>query len=80
MEQRISFIGIVIENRQAAPEINQILSEHANIIIGRMGLPHQRNQKISIISLIVDATTDQLNSLTSQLNNVEYVTVKNAQT
>lgn len=78
-EQRIGVIGIVVQNRAVAPQVNQILSDHAAIIIGRMGLPY-RQKDISVISLIVDGTTDELGALTGKLGNLPHVTVKSALT
>lgn len=78
-EQRIGVIGIVVQNRAVAPQVNQILSDHAAIIIGRMGLPY-REKDISVISLIVDGSTDELGALTGKLGNLPHVTVKSALT
>lgn len=78
-EKRIGVIGIVIEDRSSARIINQILSDHSDIIIGRMGLPY-REKNISVISLIVDGDTDQLGSLTGKLGSVSHVLVKSALT
>lgn len=79
MNNRLGVIGIVIENRELAPKINQILSEHAEMIIGRMGLPY-RDKDVSVISVIVDGTTDQLGSLTGRLGNIPGIIVKSALT
>jgi len=39
MERRLGVVGVVIEDRKkAAPQVNEILSEHGEIIAGRMGL------------------------------------------
>jgi len=79
MVKRLGVIGIVIENRQVVPQVNAILSDHADMIIGRMGLPHQ-DKDVSIIALIVDGTTDQVGSMTGKLGNLKNVTVKSAMT
>ncbi len=79
MDKRLGVIGIVVENRKVVLQVNQILSEHAEMIIGRMGLPH-REREVSVISLIVDGTTDQMGSLTGKLGNIPHVTVKSALT
>jgi putative iron-only hydrogenase system regulator len=79
LDKRLGVIGIVVEDRQAAPQVNKILSEHAEMIIGRMGLPH-REREVSVISLIVDGTTDQVGSLTGKLGNIPQVIVKSALT
>jgi putative iron-only hydrogenase system regulator len=78
-QNRLGVIGIVIEDRQIVAKVNQILSEHADLIIGRMGLPHLARD-VSIISLIVDGSTDQVGSLTGKLGNLPQVTVKSALT
>jgi len=78
-EKRLGIIGIVIEDRQVVARVNQILSEHADLIIGRMGLPHQ-TREVFVISLIVDGSTDQVGSLTGKLGNLPQVTVKSALT
>lgn len=77
--KRLGVIGIVVEDREAAVRVNQILHEHANMIVGRMGIPY-REKEVSVISLIVDGTTDELGSLTGKLGKVPNVTVKSALT
>jgi len=75
MERRLGVVGIVIEDRKAmAAKINQILSEHGDIIAGRMGIPY-KGRKVAMISLIVDGTTDELGSLTGKLGMLQGVHV-----
>ncbi|MGO9412457.1 MAG: TM1266 family iron-only hydrogenase system putative regulator [Spirochaetia bacterium] len=45
------------------------------MILGRMGLPYAARD-LNIITLIVDATTDQIGALTGKLGMIEDVTVK----
>ena len=76
MSQRIGTVTIIITDRiNQSVRVNEILSKHADIIIGRMGLPYS-SKKISIICLIVNGSTDQLGSLTGQLGSIEGVQVK----
>ena len=75
MERRLGVIGIVIEERRAmAPRVNQVLSDHGEIIAGRMGLPY-KDRNVSVISLIVDGTTDEMGSLTGKLGMLKGVHV-----
>lgn len=76
-ERRIGVIGIVIEKREQAPRINDILSAHGEVIVGRMGIPY-RERGLSIISLIVDGSTDEIGSLTGKLGSISGVRVKSA--
>ncbi|MEN6325436.1 MAG: TM1266 family iron-only hydrogenase system putative regulator [Syntrophomonas sp.] len=75
--KRLGVIGIVIEDRQAVPMVNEILSRYAEIMVGRMGLPY-REKELSVISLIVDGSTDEIGALTGKLGNLSGVTVKSA--
>jgi len=76
MDKRIGFVGIIVGDRaQAVPAVNRILSEHAELILARVGLPC-RARKVSVITLVVEATTDELGRLTGQLGLVESVSVK----
>ena len=76
MSKRIGTVTIIITDRiNQSDRVNEILSKHADIIIGRMGLPYSL-KKISIICLIVNGSTDQLGSLTGQLGSIEGVQVK----
>ncbi len=77
MERRIGVIGIVVENREQAPKINAILSSYGEVIVGRMGIPY-RERDLSVISLIVDGSTDEIGALTGKLGNISGVRVKSA--
>lgn len=79
METRIGVVGIVIEDRDVVPTVNSILSDHNEIIVGRMGIPY-RDRHVAVISLIVDGTTDDIGSLTGRLGEVTGVSVKSALT
>ncbi|HHV42899.1 MAG TPA: CopG family transcriptional regulator [Clostridiaceae bacterium] len=74
MEKRLGVVGIVVENREIAPQVNSILSEYADIIIGRIGLPHQM-EDISVISLITSGASDEVRELTGKLGKLKAVQV-----
>jgi len=78
MDKRLGFVGIIVEDRaSAAPRVNAILSECSAIIVARTGLPYEKRD-VSIITLIVDATTDDLGRLTGRLGQVPGITVRSA--
>ena len=74
MEKRIGTAIILIEDRSNAHTLNAILSNHAQIIISRQGLPRQNNQ--SIISLVLEGSTDEIGSLTGQIGRLQGIQVK----
>ena len=78
MEKRLGFVGVIIHNRKkTAPMVNNILTEFGVLIIGRMGIPHIKRE-LSVIVLIVYATTDELGALTGKLGKISGVSVKSA--
>ena len=74
MEKRIGSVLIGIESRENVQQLNEIISLHSEIIIGRQGLPLGNN--LSIISLVLEGTTDQIGSLTGRLGRLKGIQVK----
>lgn len=76
MEKRLGFVGIIIENREAnANAVNDLLGAHGNLIVARTGVPYEK-RACSAITLIVDASTDELGVLTGKLGNLPGISVK----
>lgn len=76
MDKRMGIIGIIIKDRyKSAPQVNRILSEHGEIISGRMGLPF-REKGVNVIGLIIEASTDEVGALTGKLGMLQGVKVK----
>lgn len=75
MEKRLGAALILIENRESVNKLNQILSAHADVIIARQGLPLQ-GRSVSVISLVLEGTSDELSALTGPIGKLEGVQVK----
>ena len=76
MEKRIGTVIIQVESKDNVQKMNDIISLHSDIIIGRQGLP--RSNSFNIISLILEGTTDEIGSLTGQLGRLAGIQVKSA--
>lgn len=63
MDKRVGVVGIVIEEFESSSKVNDILHQFADIIVGRMGVPY-REKEISVISIIVDGTSDEISAMT----------------
>ncbi|AFR71146.1 hypothetical protein B2904_orf1816 [Brachyspira pilosicoli B2904] len=72
---RIAVIGIIIEDTNNVSKVNEILHEYSDFIIGRMGIPY-REENINIISIVLNAPNDKINSLTGKLGMLEGVSAK----
>ena len=69
MEQtptRIALIGIVAENSDSVEQLNSLLSQYGNYIIGRMGIPY-REKSLSIISIAMDAPNNVISALSGKI-------------
>lgn len=77
MDKRVGVIGIVVEDLNSSTRVNEVLHEYSHIIIGRMGVPY-KEREISVISLIVDGTSDEISAMTGNIGNIAGVTVKSA--
>lgn len=75
MEKRIGTITILITDRTKSAEINFLVSEYADIILCRQGLPF-RDRDVAVISLIVEGTPDRINALTGRLGRLQGLTCK----
>ena len=77
MDNRIAVIAMIVEDLDAADELNRILHEYGSYVIGRMGIPY-REKSISLISVAVDAPTEVISAMTGKLGALNGVSVKTA--
>ena len=75
MEKRIGTITLLLSDRGMSGEINTIISEFADIILCRQGLPFHDRQT-AVISLIVEGSPDRINALTGRVGRLQGVTSK----
>ena len=74
-EKRLAIISIIVENRERSVEINSLLSEYGEFIVGRMGIPY-REKAVSVLSVVVDAPAEIINTLTGKIGMLKGVTAK----
>ena len=75
METRIAVISIILENNDASEELNRILHQYADDVVGRMGVPY-RQKGVSVICVILDAPQDRISALSGKLGMLPGVTSK----
>ena len=75
METRVAIIAIVVENDAVISNIQSLLSDYSDYIIGRMGIPY-RQKNIRLISVALDAPVDTINALTGKIGKIERVSAK----
>lgn len=68
-------MAIIVEDKDSVRELNELLHEYGEYIVGRMGIPyHKRN--ISILSVAVDAPNDIISSLSGKIGKLKGVSIK----
>ena len=77
METRAAVIGIIVEDMTSVSQLNNVLHDYADYIIGRMGIPY-REKNISIISIAIDAPQDVINALSGKIGRIKGISAKTA--
>ena len=77
METRVAVMSIIVENPDSAEQINAVLHDYGEYIIGRMGIPY-RKRGINIISIALDAPQDTISALSGKIGKLNGVSVKTA--
>ena len=75
MESRVAVMSIIIEDLDIVEQVNAVLHEYGEAVIGRMGIPYRR-RGISIISIALDAPQDTISALSGRIGKMEGVSVK----
>ena len=77
MNTRVAVMSIIVENGEGVAELNAILHDYGDYIIGRMCIPY-RQRGINIISVAIDAPQDNISALSGKIGKLKGVSVKTA--
>ena len=77
MQTRVAVMAIIVEKEGEVEQLNAVLHEYGEHIIGRMGIPY-RKKGINIVSIALDAPQDTISALAGKLGNIEGLSVKTA--
>ena len=75
MEKRLGTINILVYDTGCVSEVNHILSLYNHCILARLGLP-LRDKGVHVITIVVEATTDQISAITGKLGRLPLVEAK----
>ena len=75
MDTRVAVMAVIAQSCDSAEQINSILHDYREYIIGRMGVPY-RDRGVNIISVALDAPQDKINSLAGKIGRLDGVTAK----
>jgi putative iron-only hydrogenase system regulator len=75
MESKIAVVAIIVSDVDAVEKINSLLHDFGEYIIGRLGIPY-KEKKINVISVVMDAPQEIINSLSGKLGMIKGVSSK----
>lgn len=75
MESKIAVVAIIVSDLTAVDRINSLLHEYGEYIIGRLGLPYKA-KNVNVISVVMDASHEVINSLSGKLGMLDGVSSK----
>ena len=75
METKVALIAIIVSDKEAVSQLNEVLHDSGDYIIGRMGIPYKK-EGINLISVAVDAPMDKINAITGKLGAIAGVSAK----
>ena len=75
---KLGFVGIIIEgDRAVATSVQTILTEFADLIVGRMGLPNLAHN-VCMITIGVKGAPERISAMAGKLGRLKGVKVKSA--
>ena len=77
METRVAVISIIVVDDRSTSEINKLLSNFSDYVVGRMGVPY-KERGVRLISVAVDAPQDKIAALSGKIGSLNGVSVKTA--
>jgi len=79
MEKRLGVVAILLTKTDPIRVLNSLLSDFADMILARQGLP-LRHKGVHVISLVVEGSTDRIGALTGKLGQLDGCRVKSVLT
>jgi putative iron-only hydrogenase system regulator len=77
MDTRVAVLSIIVEQDSSTAELNRLLSQAGEYIIGRMGIPY-RAKGVNIISVVIDAPQDVISTLSGRIGRLRGVSANTA--
>ncbi len=69
---RIAVLSLILEDPGSVGEVNRLLHECGDLVVGRMGLPY-RTRGLSIITLVLDGPQERISALSGRLGRLSGV-------
>ena len=68
-------LAVIVDDYSAVDKVNSLLHEFRDFVVGRMGIPY-RLKNVNVISVVLDAPIEAINSLSGKLGMIKGVSSK----
>lgn len=75
MENKIAVLAVIVDDYSSVDKVNSLLHEFRDFVVGRMGIPY-RLKNVNVISVVLDAPIEAINSLSGKLGMINGVSSK----
>lgn len=75
MDSRLGVVAVIISDYEKVQEVNSLLHEARDYIIGRIGIPYKA-KNVCVISVVIDAPNEYINALSGKLGQIKGVSSK----
>lgn len=75
MDNKLAVLAIIVNDAGAVETVNALLHDFREYVVGRMGIPY-RLKNVNIISVVLDAPAEKINSLSGKLGMINGVSSK----
>lgn len=72
---RLAIVAIIVEDPGVADDVNRLLHEYREWVVGRMGIPC-RERGVAVISVVLDAPQPTVSALSGKLGMLPGINVK----
>lgn len=74
--RRLGVVAVILKSPEKAfNDFNNLLHQFSHLVVGRMGIPY-KERSVSVVSLIVDGTNDEIGAMTGRIGQLPDVCVK----
>jgi putative iron-only hydrogenase system regulator len=72
---RVAMLSIIVSDEESVEQINALLHDFGEYIVGRLGIPY-RKRGINIIGIVLDAPQDAISTLSGKVGRLSGVSAK----
>lgn len=78
MDNRIAMMNIIVEDISAIDDINSIIHEYRDNVLGRLGMPYRPKHVNIIVSIALEAPKEVITEISGKIQELDGVKVQTA--